>query len=79
MSTTEQSNAVLTAYKSAFGSSYYLLAKLSQDFFNVVAAPFLYEGKDFRRDKAKAAEFYQRFYDTPIEKTEKKAIVSARS
>lgn len=77
VSTEEKSTAVLVAYKSALGSSDYALAKLSQTFFNTIASPFLYEGKDFREDKAKAAALYQRLFDTPIEKAEKQAIVDA--
>ncbi|MCX4026082.1 TIGR02921 family PEP-CTERM protein [Endozoicomonas sp. SM1973] len=77
VSTDEKSTAVLAAYKTALGSSDYTLAKISQAFFNAMASPFLYDGKDFRQDKAKAAVMYKRLFDTPIEKAEKHAIIDA--
>ena len=43
-----------------------------QDSYNWLISPFLYQGK--RQDDAKAAKLYAEFFDTPIQKGEKKAV-----
>jgi putative PEP-CTERM system integral membrane protein len=49
-------------------------AELVEDLFEVFASPWLYDGKE---QAAKAAEHYAQFFDAPIQKAEKDAILRA--
>jgi len=47
-------------------------ARFFQDRYNQLLSPFLYQGD--RHDVAKSAELYAEFFDTPIQKAERKAV-----
>jgi len=44
---------------------------------NLLLKPFLYMGRSFREDRAKAEELYQELFDAPIQKAEKESIKKA--
>ena len=48
------------------------VARFMQDRYNQLLSPFLYQGD--RHDVNKSAELYAEFFDTPIQKAERKAI-----
>lgn len=73
----DKSNAVAANFKSAFGSSDSTAARFSQGVFNSLALPFLYDGEDFHSDRDRAADYYQKIFDTPLEKAERKKILAA--
>ncbi|MGI0119034.1 TIGR02921 family PEP-CTERM protein [Zooshikella sp. RANM57] len=77
VSTSANSNIVIGAYDEAFLTGDTDLADYSQRWFNLLALPFLYDGNNFREDKQKAEDFYQLFFDSPIEKREQDAILTA--
>lgn len=52
------------------------LADIPQNIFNTLAMPFLYDGKNWN-DIGKAQKSYESFFDTPIQKSEREAILSA--
>ncbi|WP_431687141.1 TIGR02921 family PEP-CTERM protein [Hahella sp. NBU794] len=77
LSTTERNSAVYNAYLGAFDDADHALAKVSQAVFDFLATPFLYDGAYFHEDKERAARYYQKFFDQPIEKGEPEAILNA--
>ena len=48
------------------------VARFFQDRYNQLLSPFLYQGS--RNDVARSAELYAEFFDTPIQKAERKAV-----
>jgi len=74
LSTAGRSNQIRIMYRSTFGLPESINQTL-QDYFNHLMSPFLYKGSD--KDKEKAAKLYSNFFDTPIQKAEKKAIINA--
>jgi len=76
LSTTGSSRLVAKSYGDIFGKNS-LIAEGAQQFFNGLASPFLYQGENFTSDKQLAADRYQQFFDTPIEKGEKQSILAA--
>jgi putative PEP-CTERM system integral membrane protein len=76
LSTTESSRSVKHSYQELLGEKS-AIADFAQNLFNALASPFLYQGSTFNQDKTLAADRYQQFFDTPIEKAEKEHILSA--
>ncbi|NEQ38649.1 MAG: TIGR02921 family PEP-CTERM protein [Okeania sp. SIO3I5] len=74
LSTVARSSQIRIMYRSTFGLPESINQGL-QDYFNHLMSPFLYKGSD--KDKEKAAKLYSDFFDTPIQKAEKKAIINA--
>ena len=74
LSTADRSSQIRIMYRSTFGLPESINQTL-QDYFNHLMSPFLYKGSD--KDKDKAAKLYSNFFDTPIQKAEKKAIINA--
>lgn len=52
-------------------------AEALQGIYNILAAPFLYDGADQYGDMEKAEEMYAKFFDAPIQKAEKDAVLHA--
>lgn len=75
VSTAGLSNRIQHSYKRTFNISADL-ANIPQTFFNNLAVPFLYDGKNWD-DKAKAEHLYEAFFDAPIQKAERQAITDA--
>ncbi|NRB38091.1 MAG: TIGR02921 family PEP-CTERM protein [Pseudomonadales bacterium] len=75
ISSTQKSNALSRSYAKVFGQG--LITDTAQPFFNALASPFLYQGGSFESAKMLAAQRYQQFFDTPIEKDQKEAILAA--
>ncbi len=74
LGTAEESNQLREMYQAVFGMST-ANAQGFQDFHNRLLSPFLYPGD--RNDPAKAEELYTRFFDAPIQKSERNAIRAA--
>jgi putative PEP-CTERM system integral membrane protein len=55
------------------------VAAWPQAAFNALATPLLYDGASMAADGARAAALYERYFDTPIQRGERKAIVRALS
>ncbi len=55
------------------------LAKIPQSVFNHIAKPMLYDGNSMQEDARRAAELYEQYFDTPIQRGERKDIVKAIS
>lgn len=55
------------------------LAALPQAAFNALATPLLYDGDDMASDARRAAELYEQYFDTPIQRGERTAIARALS
>jgi putative PEP-CTERM system integral membrane protein len=74
LSTTEANNHIREMYRHVlrFNDSG---AKFVQDRYNQLMSPFLYKGS--RSDSEKAAKLYGEFFDTPIQKGERKSILKA--
>lgn len=71
LSTREESNQIRYMYESVFGLPD-SLCQFIQNSYNVLISPFLYNGS--RTDEDKAEKLYAQFFDTPIQKAERKAI-----
>ncbi|MBV1919980.1 MAG: TIGR02921 family PEP-CTERM protein, partial [Pseudomonadales bacterium] len=76
LSTTDGSRSLKKRYSDIFGEPS-SIADNVQTLFNWLASPFLYQGKDFEKDRKLAADRYQQFFDTPIEKGERESILAA--
>ncbi|MCI5147846.1 MAG: TIGR02921 family PEP-CTERM protein [Candidatus Electrothrix sp. MAN1_4] len=76
VSSTGSSRSLQHRYSEVFGKES-RIADYAQNIFNVLAAPFLYQGGDFDSDKKLAAQRYQEFFDTSIEKGERENILDA--
>ncbi len=76
ISTTGSSRSLKRSYTKVFGEQT-IIADFAQRIFNGLAFPFLYQGEDFEGDKNLAAERYQQFFDTPIDKGEREKILNA--
>ena len=55
------------------------VAAWPQAAFNALARPLLYDGASMAADSARAAELYERYFDTPIQRGERSAIARALS
>jgi putative PEP-CTERM system integral membrane protein len=55
------------------------VAAWPQAAFNALAKPLLYDGASMSADSARAAELYERYFDTPIQRGERTAIARALS
>ena len=73
-----ESNVVARMYKDLLGLPKNI-AKIPQTAFNALATPLLYDGKSMQVDAKRAAELYERFFDTPIQRGERTAIAKALS
>ncbi len=76
VSTTDSSRSLKSLYSDSLWSGSHI-PDYAQTFFNALAAPFLYQGKNFSKEQALATDRYQEFFDSPIEKAEKQSILSA--
>ncbi|MUH00274.1 TIGR02921 family PEP-CTERM protein [Scytonema sp. UIC 10036] len=74
LSTREENNHISEMYRSAFGLSQ-SVANTVQDSYNSLMSPFLYNGSD--RDAEKAEKLYAEFFDTPLQKAERKLVSHA--
>jgi len=54
-------------------------AKSVQDLYAVVGWPVRYEGASFGEDRQRAESLYERFFDQPIERAEREAILASAS
>lgn len=74
LSSREENNHIYAMYKDVF----YLpdsLCEFLQNSYNLVMSPFLYNGS--REDVEKAQQLYGEFFDTPLQKAERKAVQHA--
>ena len=71
LSTVRESNSIRVTYRDAFGLPEATCQWL-QDSYNLLISPFLYQGSS--QDSDKAAKLYAQFFDTSIQKGEKKAV-----
>ncbi|NEO72591.1 TIGR02921 family PEP-CTERM protein [Moorena sp. SIO3H5] len=74
LSSREDNNHIYAMYKDVF----YLpdfLCEFLQNSYNLVMSPFLYNGS--RDDVEKAQQLYGEFFDTPLQKAERKAVQHA--
>ena len=71
LSTVRESNSIRVMYRDAFGLPEATCQWL-QDSYNLLISPFLYQGSS--QDSDKAAKLYAQFFDTPIQKAERKAV-----
>ena len=69
LSTREGNDHVYEMYRHLLPKS---VARFFQDRYNQLLSPFLYQGS--RNDVAKSAELYAEFFDTPIQKAERKSV-----
>ncbi len=76
LSTTGSSRSLKKRYSDLLGEGTKIPTYV-QKFFNGLAAPFLYQGEGFKKEKKMAAMRYQEFFDTPIEKGERENILAA--
>ncbi len=74
LSPVENSNSIASLYREAFNLDN-STSQIVQDSFNTLLAPFLYQGSS--QDSSKAEQLYEDFFDLPIQKAEKKAILHA--
>ena len=71
----EDNRHLARLYRDAFG--------LDRDFmppqhaFNVFARPLLYDGEDMRMDRSRAPRAYEEFFDAPLQRAEKDAVLTA--
>lgn len=70
----KESNQIRIMYRSTFGFPEPAVQFL-QDTYNTLVSPFLYRGD--RNDDQKASKLYEQFFDTPIQKGERQAILRA--
>ncbi len=77
LSTEKSSNIIEELYKKSFGMDRKGFPATLQTGFNFLASPFLYQGNNWSYDSQKAEDLYIKFFDTPIEKAESKAINQA--
>ncbi|MFL5731474.1 MAG: TIGR02921 family PEP-CTERM protein, partial [Cytophagaceae bacterium] len=71
-----RNNNVRSLYRDVFGGKredYEFLQSCN----NVVLKPFLYSGADLWQDEVEAAKWYEKLFDSPIQKEEKAAIKNA--
>lgn len=54
-------------------------AERPQALFNALAAPILYDGPHTESDSERAAALYERYFDTPIQRGERQAVLRALS
>lgn len=73
-----ESNVVASMYKDLLGLPRDV-ARIPQAAFNALAVPLLYDGQNMQADARRAAELYERFFDTPIQRGERAAIANALS
>jgi putative PEP-CTERM system integral membrane protein len=73
-----ESNVVSSMYKDLLGLPKDV-AVIPQTAFNTLAVPLLYDGENMQADARRAAELYERFFDTPIQRGERAAIANALS
>ena len=74
ISSIEDSNQLGVMYESIFGLPE-SLTQFLQDSHNLLISPFLYNGS--RGDSQKASKLYAQFFDTPLQKGERKAVQKA--
>lgn len=55
------------------------MAAVPQAAFNALAKPLLYDGDSLAQDATRAAALYEQFFDTPIQRGERRAIAHALS
>ncbi len=77
-SSESESNVVSHLYQELLGLPKEIAA-IPQTAFNALATPLLYDGKNMQEDARRAAELYERFFDTPIQRGERTAIAAALS
>ena len=77
VSTTGTSRLLTENYEKAFGHDASGFTELAQTLFNTLASPFLFQGDNFEEAKQLAAQRYQQYFDTHIEKAEKTPILKA--
>lgn len=70
----ERMSNIRVMYRHTFGLSEESSQSL-QDTFNWLISPFLYEGN--KSDREKAAKLYEKFFDTPLQRGEQKAVLNA--
>lgn len=73
-----ESNGIARMYEQLLGLPP-PVAAWPQAVFNALAKPLLYDGASMAADGARAAELYERYFDTPIQRGEHKAIARALS
>lgn len=73
-----ESNLVFSMYQDLLGLPKDV-ARIPQAAFNTLAVPLLYDGQSMQADAKRAAELYERFFDTPIQRGERTAIANALS
>ncbi|MBD2580480.1 TIGR02921 family PEP-CTERM protein [Oscillatoria sp. FACHB-1406] len=74
LGTWKESNQIRVMYRSIFGFPEPMVQGI-QNAYNTLASPFLYQGD--RADDKKASQLYEQFFDTPIQKGERKSILRA--
>jgi putative PEP-CTERM system integral membrane protein len=74
LGTWEQSNQIRILYRSEFNLPEPMLQGI-QNTYNSLVSPFLYRGD--RKDDQKASQLYEQFFDTPIQKGERQAVLQA--
>ncbi|OOG39931.1 TIGR02921 family PEP-CTERM protein [Polaromonas sp. A23] len=77
-SSTGESTAVGNWYRQLLGLPSDVAA-LPNAAFNALAKPMLYEGSNMAVDAKRAAELYEQYFDTPIQRGERSAIAQALS
>ncbi len=74
VSTIEENNHIYAMYKDLFQLPD-AAAQWFQNSYNLVMSPFLYQGS--RNDVTQAEQLYAEFFDTPLQKAERKAVQHA--
>ncbi len=77
-SSTGESNSVADSYHNLLWLPHEVAA-WPQAAFNTLAKPLLYDGGNLERDAQHAADLYERYFDTPIQRGERTAIAQALS
>lgn len=74
ISTWDENNHIREMYRGSFNLPYEV-ADVLQSVYNGLASPFLYQGD--RSDVGRAETLYSQFFDTPIQKGDRDAIIKA--